>query len=77
MNIFCAARWLFVTVSLFALKGMGRDFQNSLKDRSAKIAFDFNEKKAPKPTGHLEILAIEYNNREQSQRLHTVLWELS
>lgn len=60
-----------------ARKGAGRDFQNSLKNWSAKIAFNCSESKTPKPTGGLEILAIEYNSREQSQRLHVVLWGLN
>lgn len=75
-NIFHGAYCLFVTVSLFARKGKGRDFQNSLKDWSEEIAFNFSESKAPKHTGPLEILAIEYNSREQSQRLQVILWVL-
>lgn len=65
------------SVSAFPRKSMERVFQNSLKDWSAKFTFNFCESKAPKPTGPLEILAIEYNSREQSQRLYVVPWELN
>lgn len=63
--------------SFFPRKGMKRVFKNSLKDRTAKFTFNFCESKAPKSTGPLEILAIEYNSREQSQEVHVILWELN